>query len=48
MLSILVGMWALLGGSDGDNDMIPTWVIGVLSDSDLVVTVSVVECLYLY
>lgn len=45
---ILVGVWAVMGGSDGDNGMIPIWVMGILSNSDLVMTVSVVECLYLY
>lgn len=38
-VSILVSVWALMGGSDGDNGMIPIRVMGVPSDSDLVVMV---------
>ena len=37
-----------MGGNDGDDGMIPLWVMGILSVSDLVVMVLVVECLYLY
>lgn len=47
-MSILVSVWALMGGRDGDNGMIPIRVMGVPSDSDLVVMVSETECLYLY
>ena len=45
---ILVEVWALMGGSDGDNGAASIWVMGVLINSDLVVMASVIGCLYPY